>query len=105
MSTTITVLHNQSLLDVAIQWTGNIVNAFEIAKANNISITEQLSAGTALVIPDSITADFSVLSYYQSKYKKPIEPATEITNLLDDTETPQLEGIGYWIIGDDNIVS
>ena len=97
-----TVLHNQSILDFAIQHTGSAQNAFEIAMANNMSITDQLMAGSELVIPNSIVNDVDVKNYYQSKA---IQPATAITTIIDDNTEPKLEGIGYWIIGDDNIVS
>ncbi len=99
MSITITVLHNQSLMDVAIQRTGNALNAFEIAKANNIGITDILTAGSTIVIPDSIIADVDIKNYYQSKA---IQPATDITQTGEPGETP--EGISYWILNKNFIV-
>ena len=36
---TITVLHNQSLLDLAIQHTGTIESVFELAEANALNTT------------------------------------------------------------------
>ena len=36
------VLNNQSLIDVAIQHTGTIENAFKIAVANCLSLTDEL---------------------------------------------------------------
>lgn len=98
-----TVLHNQSLLDFAIQHTGSVLNVFEIAKANGLAISEELSSGTELIIPESVRNNSDILNYYTSKV---IQPATAITNFIGDgSPEPQLEGIGYWIIGDDNIVS
>ncbi|TDX86169.1 hypothetical protein [Epilithonimonas xixisoli] len=93
------VLHNQSLLDFAIQHTGSAHNAFEIAMANNISITDQLTAGSELVIPDSIVNDVGVKNYYQSKS---IQPATDITQNGESEETP--EGISIWILNQNFIV-
>ncbi len=97
-----TVLHNQSLLDFAIQHTGSALNAFAIAMANGISISDEISAGSDLIIPDSVVIDVDIRNYYTSKA---IQPATAITIIIDGEPEPQLQGIGYWIIGDDNIVS
>ncbi|SHK69886.1 hypothetical protein [Epilithonimonas mollis] len=97
------VLHNQSILDFAIQHTGSVANAFEIAKANGLAISDNLVPGMELIIPGTSENDTDILNYYTSKV---IQPATAITNLIGDgSPEPQLEGIGYWIIGDDNIVS
>lgn len=102
MATTKTVLHNQTLFDFTIQHTGNVRNIFLIAKTNNLAISDELIPGSDLIIPDEIESNDDVLRHYENKV---IQPATAITNILNDTEEPQLEGIGYWIIGDDNIVS
>ncbi len=99
----VTVLHNQSLLDISIQHTGNVTNAFEIAKANSLAISDELSSGTELIIPESVVSNSDILNYYTSKA---IQPATAITNFIGDgSPEPHPEGIGYWIIADDNIVS
>lgn len=97
----ITVLHNQSLLDIAIQHTGSALNAFKIAKANGLAVSDELIPGLELIIPDSVQNDEDILRYYTSRM---IQPATAII-IIDDNTEPKLEGIGYWIIGDDNIVS
>ena len=96
------VLHNQSLLDFAIQHTGNVTNAFEIAMANGISISDDISSGSNLIVPDTVVLDTDIKTYYTSRA---IQPATALTTIIDDNTEPSPEGIGYWIIGDDNIVS
>lgn len=96
------VLHNQSLLDIAIQHTGNVLNAFLIAQANGLAVSDELSTGQILIIPETVQKDTDILNYYTSRA---IQPATAITTIIDDNTEPKLEGIGYWIIGDDNIVS
>lgn len=96
------VLHNQTLLDFAIQHTGNAQNAFEIAMANGISISDDISSGSNLIVPDTVVLDTDIKNYYTSRA---IQPATALTTIIDDNTEPKLEGIGYWIIGDDNIVS
>ena len=44
------VLHNQSLLDLALQHTGTIESIFELAMLNNLSITDDVVAGKVLTI-------------------------------------------------------
>ncbi len=96
------VLHNQSLLDFAIQHTGNVTNAFEIAKANGLAVSDELEAGVELAIPETVVNDADVLQYYASRS---IQPATAITTIIIDGEPEtQLEGISYWAIYDDFIV-
>lgn len=90
----ITVLHNQSLFDVAIQHTGNVMNAFEIAKENSLSVTDYLVSGYKLIIPNGVPFNRDVFDYYNSKK---IQPATGTTEGTADGEQ-ELEGIGYWII-------
>ena len=93
------VLHNQSLLDFAIQHTGSTQNAFEVAMANNLSITDKLTAGSELIIPVSVAMDVDVKNYYQSKE---IQPATDITQHAESEEI--LEGISIWILNQNFIV-
>ncbi|MCU7615672.1 hypothetical protein NZ698_00560 [Chryseobacterium sp. PBS4-4] len=89
---TITVLPNQSLLDIAIQHTGSVYNAFAIAVANGLPVTETLTTGQSLAIP---ILDTNMDVY--SKYKKnKIEPATSLTNL---ELLPERGGIGKMKIG------
>lgn len=98
----VTVLHNQSLLDIAIQHTGSAANVFLIAKANGLAVSDEITPGDGLIIPDTVVLDTDIKNYYTSRA---IQPATAITTIIDDNTEPKLEGIGYWIIGDDNIVS
>ena len=96
------VLHNQSLLDFAIQHTGSVANVFLIAQANGLAVSDELVAGSELTIPDTVVLDTDIKNYYTSRA---IQPATALTTIIDDNTEPSPEGIGYWIIGDDNIVS
>jgi LysM repeat protein len=67
------VKKGQSVWDVSIKETGSIEAAMEIARLNDIEVTEELEAGTELVIPgvnDQELVDFL-------KVKK-AEPATQI---------------------------
>jgi len=93
-----TVLHHQSLLDLAIQHTGTAENAFDLALANNRSLTDDLEAGDWLVAnSQELKANKDILSYYTAKN---IQPATAITAAVE-----QPQGISYWAIGINFIIS
>ena len=92
----ITVLNNQSLLDIAVQYTGTIENAFKIAVANGLSLTDDLEPGAQLIIPADAEMNNDVVSYFSAKG---IQPATGLTeNDLLIAQTVQ-RGIGYMQIG------
>ena len=90
----IQILHNQSILDIAIQHTGSVFNAFAIATANDMAVSETLIAGTSILIPDNVLNDESILNYYKAKE---IQPATSLTDVQSVIE---YKGIGYMIIED-----
>ncbi len=92
----ITVLNNQSLLDIAVQYTGTIENAFKIAVANGLSLTDELEPGAQLIIPADVEKNSDVVNYFSAKG---IQPATGLTeNELLIAQTVQ-RGIGYMQIG------
>ena len=90
----------QSLLDIALQETGNADNALLIAFANNISATNKLTAGDILSIPDNIEKNMDVLEVYQEKYVSPATIPTSQQEALNPSG-----GIGYMSIEIDFIVS
>lgn len=61
------VLANQSMYDVSIMATGTADNAFAIALANLLSITDELVVGSFLIIPDSLTKQPKVLQYLTAR--------------------------------------
>lgn len=98
----IIVLNNQSLLDIAIQHTGSVANAFVIAVANGMAVSDRLRAGSILVIPGVVKNDIDILNYYTSKK---IMPATALTRNDSDLVTQQKRGIGFMQITDGNAES
>jgi len=88
------VLHNQSILDIAIQHTGSVFNAFDIALVNKISVSEPITAGMYIVIPENIIKNDRVLSYYKSNKTKPA------TGLKDQELFNESRGIGWMKVGD-----
>lgn len=99
----ITILHHQSLLDLAIQHTGSVENAFDLALANGLSLTDDLEAGSGLIANSEwlkANSNKDILNYYTAKN---IQPATAISQWQTaNSEKPQ--GISYWAIGIDFIV-
>lgn len=91
------VLHNQSLFDIALQHTGSLENAFALALANGLSLTDDLAVGNWLMADSQeLKVNKDILNYYTAKN---IQPATAITAAV---ERPR--GISYWAIGIDFIV-
>ena len=98
---TITALHNQSLLDLALQHTGTIESVFEFAEANALNITDDVQAGTPLYLGEGLGVRNEILSYYTAKN---LQPATAFTK-EDEQVFERLEGISIWAINLDFIVS
>ena len=100
---TITVLHNQSLLDLALQHTGTIESIFELAVLNEKSVTDDMVAGASLNVPPlSVGArNKDILAYYTAKN---IQPATAFSK-EDEQVFERLEGISIWAINLDFIVT
>ena len=97
---TITVLHNQSLLDLALQHTGTIESVFEFAKANTINITDDVQAGKTLVLPAEAFTNKDILGYYTAKN---LQPATAFSK-EDEQVFERLEGISIWAINLDFVI-
>jgi len=97
----VTILNNQSLFDIAVQTTGNAVNALEIAKANSLTPSDELVAGAELEIPSNLISDEDIFHYYKANGILPASALT--TNNINDLVG--CEGIGCWAIGIDFKVS
>ena len=93
------ILHHQSFLDLAIQHTGSVENAFILALQNGKSLTDDLVAGEQLYL-ENTKNNKDILSYYQSKK---LQPATGVSRTGDSSF--QLRGIGYWAISVDFKIS
>lgn len=97
----ITVLHNQSLLDLALQHTGTIESIFEFAEANALNITDDVQAGKTLVLPAEVFTNKDILGYYTAKN---LQPATAFSK-EDEQVFERQEGISVWAINLDFIVT
>ena len=98
---TITALHNQSLLDLALQHTGTIESVFEFAEANTLNITDDVQAGKTLVLPAEAFSNKDILGYYIAKN---LQPATAFSK-EDEQVAKRLEGISIWAINLDFVVT
>ncbi|WP_172918364.1 hypothetical protein [Capnocytophaga canis] len=97
----IVILHNQSLLDTCLQHTGTIESLFDLALANDLSVTDDLTAGQGFEIPNNVEKDKGILNYYTAKN---IQPATGFTQ-TDLQILERLEGISIWAVNLDFKVS
>ena len=95
------VLHNQSLLDLALQHTGTIESIFELAMLNNLSITDDVVAGKVLTIPTETFTNNDILTYYIAKKIKPATAFTQEDKIISERQ----EGISIWAINLDFVVS
>jgi len=94
------VLHNQSLLDIAIQNNGTLISAFELALKNGTSVTKELTPGESIEVSESSLIDTIIVAYFQNKNQI---IATGLDNSGDQDLLPQL-GIGSMAIGSTFIV-
>lgn len=65
----IVVLEGQTLIDLAIQQCGSVEAAFQLAVENDLSVTDELSAGLELSSIDPV--ERPVAQYYEAKRLKP----------------------------------
>lgn len=93
-------IKGQTLLDIALQLTGNADNALIIALNEGLSLTDDLVPGQKLAEEHTGSIDHNTLAYYQQRN---LHPATAIT-IEQQTETPY-GGIGFMGIEVDFIVS
>ena len=55
----ITVTSRQSVLDIALQHCGSLEAAFDIAQSNGISLTDDLTTGQSMSVPEATDAEMA----------------------------------------------
>lgn len=95
----ITVTSRQSVLDIALQHCGSLEAAFDIAQSNGISLTDDLTTGQSMSVPDATDAEMA-----QHYGVNNICPATAITQDEINAILATGEGIEFWGIEYDFIV-
>lgn len=93
-------MNGQNLLDIALQATGDASSALALAIANGLCLTDDLEVEQTIEVPTDIDGDANVRVFYRERN---IHPATGVTKI--DESTSPFEGIEYWCIEIDFIVS
>lgn len=96
----ITVLNNQSLLDIAIRTFGTVEAVLAIAILNGISITQELVPGQVLNLPSIDYGNQEIVNFFDINKKDPATALTEEDKAIIEGDS----GIGFWIIEDNFIV-
>jgi len=91
------LLQGQNLMDKAIEMTGSIDALLEMARVNNVSITQDLPIGTEVQATDVLSK--KTLMYVQENNI----PATRIEQ-WQDSDTQEQLGIGYMAIEETFII-
>ena len=76
---TVTVLNNQSLWDISVQEYGSVEAVFELAMANDMGVTDLLTAGQELVLPevDKNVVKPEVVAYYRRNGLHPVSGVSD----------------------------
>lgn len=90
----VTVLNKQSLFDIAISYFGTVEAVIDIAFVNNISITDELTPGQVLKLPNKDYGFKEVIKYYRAEK---IQPATTGVD-IEDTSTYTLDYVFPYIL-------
>lgn len=93
----IIALNNQTLQDISIRYCGTLSALFDIALLNDISITDEITPGQKLNIPDKDYGFKEVVNYFE---QNKVQPATSLTD-ENISIIEGLSGIDYWAIEDD----
>lgn len=96
----VVVLDGQSFFDLATMYCGSPELAYEFAELNEMAVTDEPETGAKLKKP--AVNNKRIAAYYSDKA---LQPATATTYTSGGSELPSDEGIGYWAIEIDFIVS
>lgn len=88
----------QTLIDIAMQYCGDAMRLFEIAELNNLDITDDLTGGQTLIVPDEEIDKNKIVIEFSKFDLVPSSKDDEADIIV------RLEGIDYWAIEDDFVV-
>lgn len=89
----------QSIVDLAVQELGSTEAAFLFALENDLPLSDDTVPGQEFSLSD--VKEKTLVNYYSQKN---VKPATGLSDTEDNT-SQENEGVGYWYIGNDFIVS
>lgn len=91
------ILDGQTIIDIAAQELGDLERSYEIAQMNGMNLTDELTAGEMINVPDADISKRNIISLFADAANAPASDSPE-------SNTDRLEGIDYWIIENDFIV-
>jgi hypothetical protein len=94
----IPVSEGQTLLDIALQGSGDLFQVFVIAASNGIDITDDLPVGSLVDVPAPAVDKVYLVDLFTPAYAKPVSADNNVTLIQGR------DGIGFWAIEDDFIV-
>jgi hypothetical protein len=74
------VSHGQSLFDICLHKLGDVAALFDLADANGLAITDMLTPGQTLVVPESAYTRPQIAAYFANR--------TQRINTGDDAAPP-----------------
>ena len=95
----IKINEGQTILDIAIQHCGDVELAYDLAVANGLNFSDDLIIGNEMVVFDVALEKKKVVEVFNNP-NNILVPASR-----KDDANVALEGIGYWAIGVDLVVS
>lgn len=95
----IKVSEGQTLLDIAVEYCGDINAMYAIADLNLKGITDDLITGELLMVPDAEVTKADIAAMFLQPFLKPAS--------AEDPEASEVaaEGLEYWAIEEDFIIS
>lgn len=87
------IKHNQSLLDFAIQHSGGLASLLDYAFLNGLSVSDDLTPGEKLNVPNTTAKDIDIVNYFNDKR---IIPALGLNGFSLGNQD---DGIGFMKIG------
>lgn len=94
MAKQVTVQSGQTLTDICVQELGDATRLNEVAIMNSLLASVELVPGQIIKVPEVSAEKLELLKLF--KINKPAS--------YSGVEQAPLEGVGYWVIGIDNVV-
>lgn len=80
MNQEITAMNKQSWLDISMQYLGGVKNAQKLAFFNESSLTDEITPGQKIIIPQMLIEDTEIMEYFKTNN-------IQIASDLNESET------------------
>jgi len=94
------VEEGQTVIDIVLQELGDAERIFEVAKLNGLGITDELAPGSYLLVPTYNQDKREIVRVFSDPSNKPAS-----RRRISDIEVVLQQGIDYWAVNMDFIVS